>query len=101
MKIIVLFDLKPGVDPAEYEEWARTRDLPNVRALDSVAGFTVHRATGLFGSDEAPPVQYVEIIDAPDLDAFTADVTTDAFQALAAPFANYADSPRFVLTEEV
>ena len=101
MKIIVLFDLKSGVDPAEYEEWARTRDIPNVRALASVEGFTVHRATGLFGSDGAPPVQYVEIIDAPDLGAFTVGVTTDTFQALAAPFADYADNPRFILTEEL
>ena len=101
MKIIVLFDLKPGVDPAEYEAWARTRDVPNVRALGSVASFTVHRATGLFGSEDAPPVQYVEVIDAPDLAAFTADVSTPEFQALAAPFADYVDNPRFVLTEEL
>lgn len=101
MKIVVLFDLKPGVDPAAYEAWARTRDVPNVRALGSVAGFTVHRATGLFGSDEAPPAQYVEIIDTPDLDAFTADVSTPEFQALAAPFRDFADNVRFVLTEEL
>lgn len=101
MKIIVLFDLKAGVDPAEYEEWARTRDTPNVRALASVARFNVHRATGLFGSDDAAPVQYVEIIDVDDLAAFTADVATEAFQALAAPFADYADNPRFILTEEL
>lgn len=101
MKIIVLFDLKPGVDPADYEEWARTRDVRNVRALGSVTGFSVHRATGLFGSDDPPPVQYVEIIDVPDLEAFTADVTTEAFQALAAPFGDYADNPRFILTEEL
>lgn len=101
MKIVVLFDLKPSVEPAAYESWARTCDIPNVRALGSVAAFTVHRTTGLFGSDDAAPVQYVEIIDAPDLAAFTADVTTEAFQALAAPFAEYADNPRFILTEEL
>lgn len=101
MKIIVLFDLKPGVSVAEYEEWARTRDLPNVRALGSVNGFTIHRATGLFGSDAASPVQYIELIDVTDIDAFTAEVTTEAFQALAAPFGEYADNPRFILTDEV
>ena len=55
MKIIVLFNLKPGVSISEYEQWARTRDIPGVNALESVSSFTVHRATGLFGSDAASP----------------------------------------------
>ena len=49
MRIIVLFNLKPGVDRTEYEAWARSADIPAVNALGSVGSFTVHRATGLFG----------------------------------------------------
>ena len=63
MRIIVLFNLKDGVDPAAYEAWARQSDIPGVNALGSVTRFTVHKATGLFGSDAPSPYQYVEVID--------------------------------------
>ncbi len=101
MRIIVLFNLKPGVDPAAYEAWARGSDLPAVNALGSVASFTVHKATGLFGSDEASPYQYVEIIDISGIASFVADVSTPEFQAMAAPFRDFADDPKFILTEDL
>ncbi len=101
MRIICLFNLKPGLDPAAYEAWARTGDIPNVNALGSVARFTVHKATGMFGSDARPPYAYVEVIDITGMDAFVADVTTPEFQALAAPFQDFADNPQFILTEDL
>lgn len=101
MRIVVLFNLKPGVDVAAYEAWARSGDIPAVNGLGSVASFTVHKATGLFGSDAKPPYDYVEIIDIKGMDAFVADVTTPEFQALAAPFQDFADNPQFILTEDL
>ena len=53
--IIVLFNLKPGVDPERYEAWARSTDLPIVRGLPAVQGFDVQRATGMLsGSPDVP-----------------------------------------------
>ncbi|MDK2757751.1 MAG: REDY-like protein HapK [Blastomonas fulva] len=101
MKIIVLFNLKPGVSVSDYEDWARTRDIPDVNALSSVSSFTVHRATGLFGSDAASPYAYIEIIDIAAMDPFIADISTPEFQAMAAPFQDYADNPQFILTEDL
>lgn len=101
MRIICLFNLKPGVDPAAYEAWARGSDIPAVNALGSVRGFTVHRATGLFGSDAPSPYAYVEVIDIAGLDGFIADVSTPDFQVLAAPFQQFADNPHFILTEDL
>lgn len=101
MRIIVLFNLKPGVDPAAYEQWARSADIPGVNALGSVTRFTVHRATGLFGSDGTPPYQYAEIIDIEAMDSFVADISTPEFQAVAAPFRDFADDPQFILTEDL
>lgn len=101
MKIIVLFNLKPGVSVSDYEQWARTRDIPGVNALSSVNSFTVHRATGLFGSDAASPYDYIEIIDITGMDPFVADISTPEFQAMAAPFQDYADAPQFILTEDL
>ncbi len=102
MRIIVLFNLKPATNVAQYEDWARTRDIPGVNALGSVENFTVHKATGLFGNPEGtPPFQYFEIIDITGMDAFVADISTEEFQAAAAPFQGFADAPQFVLTEDL
>lgn len=101
MRIICLFNLKAGVSAADYEAWARNGDIPVVNALGSVTSFTVHRATGMFGSDATPPYSYVEVIDITGMDAFVGDVTTLEFQSLAAPFQNFADNPQFILTEDL
>ena len=102
MRIICLFNLKPGVDVAEYEDWAKTRDIPTVNGLGSVQRFTVHKATGVFGDDAAKPhFEYVEVIDITGMDAFVADISTEDFQAAAAPFQGFADAPQFILTEDL
>ena len=53
--IVVLFNLKEGVNRDEYEQWARTVDIPNVRRLNGCSGFEVLRSQGLLGgSPDAP-----------------------------------------------
>lgn len=101
MRIVVLFNLKPDADPAAYEAWARGTDIPGVNALSSVVKFSVHRATGLFGSDAPSPYQYVEVIDITAIDPFVAEISTEAFQAVAAAFGDFADNPQFILTEDL
>jgi hypothetical protein len=101
MRIVCLFNLKPGVDREDYEAWARDTDLPGANALDSVARFTVHRATGLFGSDGKPPYDYIEVIDIHSMDDFVRDVTDPEFQKVAAAFGEFADNPQFILTEDI
>ena len=101
MRIIVLMNLKDSVDPATYEAWARGDDIPAVNALSSVRSFSVHKATGLFGSDATPPYQYVEVIDIHGMDGFVADISTEEFQKMAAPFQDFADNPQFILTEDL
>jgi REDY-like protein HapK len=101
MRIVVLFNLKAGVNAADYEAWARGTDIPGVNALSSVRGFSVHRSTGMFGSDSIPPYQYVEIIDIHAMDPFVAEISTEAFQKVAAAFGDYADNPQFILTEDL
>jgi len=97
MRIVVLFNLKPGVTRADYEHWARTRDLPTVRSLASIAAFDVFRATGTLTGDKSP-YDYVEIIDVRDMDRFGADVATDPMPAIAAEFGALVDAT-FIMTE--
>lgn len=99
MRIVVLFNLKPGIDASAYEQWARTTDIPGVRALSSVKGFEVYRTTGLLGSEGRPPYAYIEIIDVGDMSAFGRDVQSERVQRIAAEFGRFADQPRFILTE--
>jgi len=102
MRIIVPFNLKAGADIAEYEQWAKTKDVPTASALPSVKSFTVHKATGLFGDpDTPPPYSYFEILDITNIDDFVADISNEEFQAAAAPFQDYADGPQFILTEDL
>ncbi len=102
MRIIVLFSLKPDVTPADYENWARTRDIPGVRSLPSIDDFTVLRTTGLLGTDARAPYDYVEIIDVADMAGFWTDIATEASQAIAAEFRQWLGSePVFMTTEEL
>jgi len=101
MRIVVLFNLKPGTDVAAYEQWARTRDMPHVRALTSIDDFQVFRATGLLGTDAAPPYRYIEIIDINDMDDFGKDAGSETMQNVAAEFQAFADNPQFILTEQL
>lgn len=101
MRIVCLFNLKEGASREAYEAWARGSDIPGVNALGSVRGFTVHRATGLFGSDGKPPYDYIEVIDIHGMNAFVADVSDPEFQKVAAAFGEFADDPCFILTEDL
>ena len=97
-KIIVLFNLKDGVEPSRYEAWARDVDLPTVSSLSSVDGFEVFATQGLLGGGEAP-YRYIEIIDTASLDALVADIGTPAMQQVAAQFQEFADNPQFIVCE--
>lgn len=101
MRIILLFNLKAGTDRQRYEDWARTTDIPGVRALGSVADFRVYRTTGLLGSDAPAPYAYAEVIDVTDMDEFGTDVASETVQKIAAQFQAFADAPLFILTEEL
>ncbi len=98
MRLVALFNLKPGVTPERYEAWARDTDIPTVRALGSIAGFEVMRVTGVMGAQIPPPYRYIEIIDVADMDAFGRDVATEVMQKVAAEFQAIADVT-FLTTE--
>jgi len=99
--LVVLFNLKDGVDPSEYEAWAQSTDLPIVRGLDSIESFSVYRTSGLLGSDAKPPYQYVEVIDIGDMARFGEEVASDTMQRVAAEFQERADNPLFISADSI
>jgi len=94
--IVVIFNLKEGVDINAYEQWAKTTDLPIVNGLESIESFQVFKATGLLGSDEPSPYQYVELLTINDFDKFGNEVSTETMQKVAAEFQGFADNPTFI-----
>ena len=97
-RIVALFNLRPGVSPEAYEHWARTTDIPTVRALASIGAFQVYRGTAQLGSDAPSPYDYIEIIDVDDMAGFGSEVASERMQAIAASFQSMADVV-FILTE--
>ena len=99
--VIVLYNLKPGTSPEEYERWAREQDLPTVNGLASVDAFEVLRSRGLLIGEGKPPYEYVEVMRVPDMEAFGRDLADPQVQAGAARFQEFADNPIFILVENI
>jgi hypothetical protein len=99
--LIVLFNLKPGVTKAAYEDFALNLDIPTVERLDSVDFFRLYQSTAIFGSDATPPYQYVEVIKVNDLDGLVAAVQTETVGKVVAAFQDYAENPLFLMCDEV
>ena len=101
MKIHALFNVKPETSVVDYENWAKSIDIPTVNGLGSIQKFEVFKSTGLLGSEETPPYQYFETIDILDMDQFGADVSTDAMQKVAASFQGMVDDLVFITSEQL
>jgi REDY-like protein HapK len=99
--IIVLFNLKPTASISDYEAWAKTKDIPTVKSLSSVADFRVMKMGNLLGSETASPYQYCELIEVPDMNAFFADLGNEAVQAGAKVFNEFAENPLFIVSNDI
>ena len=68
--------LKPGVDPAAYEQWVRERDYALVRTKPNYVGYTVHRIR--WPVDGAPDAgwQYIERIEVRSLEQHDRDLAS-------------------------
>jgi uncharacterized protein (TIGR02118 family) len=99
--IVVLFNLRSGVDRDEYEAWARSVDIPSVRRLKGCGGFDVLRSERLLDGSSAVPYAYVELIHVDDMDAFMSAVGAPAAQAVAAQFREFAEDATFMVSESI
>jgi hypothetical protein len=99
--IVVLFNLKPNASITDYEAWAKAKDIPLVNSLNSVDKFSVLRMNHLLGSNTPSPYQYCEIIEVANMENFFTDIGTEAVQAGAKQFAEFADNPIFIVSENL
>ena len=99
--IIVLFNLREGVNRSDYEAWAKNTDLKIVRNLESITGFDVFESLSVLGSDANPPYEYVEILVVDDMNVFGEETSTETMASVAAQFQEFADNPIFMLTKNI
>lgn len=99
--IIVLFNLKPNIDKNQYEEWAKTTDLPVVRNLDSVEKFEILKAQSMLMSGDIPPFEYIEIISVSNMESFSAHTNTPIMDEVKEQFLQFCDQPKFIICEGI
>lgn len=100
--IILKYRLKPGVTPADFEQWVRTVDQPAMRGLTRVQAFNTYRVTGLLMGEGAPSVEYVEVFEIDDIAGFTGqDMAGEVVQSIMGQFMGFADAPEFLLAERI
>jgi hypothetical protein len=89
--MIVLVNLKDGVDPGDYERWILDSYAPAVRDLPSVEDWRDYRVSGLLGSGAAPPYQYVVTLDVNDMEQIGRDMAGEEMQRLFSELHDLAD----------
>ena len=89
--MIVLVNLKEGVNPDDYERWVLESYAPTVRELPSVEDWRDYRVMGLLGSDEAPPYRYVVTLEVGDLDQLGRDMAGAEMQRLLPELYRFAE----------
>ena len=80
--MIVLVNLKEGVDPEDYERWVLESYAPAVRELSSVQDWRDYRMTGLLGSRAVPPYRYVVTLEIKDPHQLGLDMAGEEMQRL-------------------
>jgi len=80
--MIVLANLKDGVESEDYERWILESYAPAVRDLTSVEDWRDYRVSGLLGSDAAPPYQYVVTLEVNDMEQLGRDMAGEEMQRL-------------------
>ena len=89
--MIVLVNLKDGVDPEDYERWVLESYLPVVRGFSSVADWRNHRVDGLLGTDAPPPYRYVVTLEVRDPQQLGQDVQREEMQRLLSELPELAE----------
>jgi hypothetical protein len=100
--LIVGLNLKAGITPEEYETFAREVDKPTCeRDLPSIREWHVHRAESVFGSDQASPFDYVEVVELTSESDFKQDIASDVVAKLDEGLSRLVEDPVLIMTRQV
>lgn len=100
--LFILYALKEGVTPEQFEEWVVTTDQPAMRGLARVQSFRTYRAERLLVGEDTPGIAYIEAFSIHDLEGFTTeDMAGETVQAIMGDFMGLAEAPQFIIVSEV
>ena len=100
--LFILYTLKEGVTPEQFEDWVVTTDQPAMRSLARVQSFRTYRAERLLVGEGTPGISYIEAFAIPDLEGFTnEDMGGETVQAIMGEFMGFAEAPQFIVVSEV
>ena len=80
MKCFVLFRLKPGLTPEQYEQWFRKENVPAALSVETSRAYRVWRVSGVMEGE--PGFEYLEEMEVDDRAAFEAEI--ESSEAMAA-----------------
>lgn len=90
-RVFFLNKLRPGVDPADYEEWIRRTDYPVARNCPAILRYDVARIDGTLDGNGAPTISYLEVIEVTDIEEYRAAGTAPEFVKLLEEWATYVE----------
>ncbi|WP_298503820.1 hypothetical protein [uncultured Maribacter sp.] len=99
--LVVLFNLKNDASMEAYEKWAQTTDVPTASNMSSVDSFKVFKLGTIMGTNNASPFQYCEVLEINDMTKLGEEVTSETMQKVAVEFQKFADSPMFIISEQI
>ncbi|WP_298477765.1 hypothetical protein [uncultured Maribacter sp.] len=99
--LVVLFNLKNDASMEAYEKWAQTTDVPTASNMSSVDSFKVFKLGTIMGTNNTSPFQYCEVLEINDMAKLGEEVTSETMQKVAAEFQKFADSPMFIISEQI
>lgn len=99
--LIVLFNLKPEINEAEYLQWAKESDIPAVNKLSSILSFEVFKGISILGQEKLPLWGYFEVIHISSEDDFLNDIKSEQMQIIIQQFKAFTEDSIFILTEKI
>jgi len=96
--ILILYKLKPGVTPKDFERWLRTSSAPTLRRVRRLKDFSVYRVEKRVMDGGEPSIHYAELFDIPDIEGFVReDIPGPVLQKDMEGFLGFAEKPEYLL----
>jgi hypothetical protein len=93
MLILILFNLKPGVESSDYEKWLKEVDLPTSSRLSSIQSYSVFRLGPCPGDGASLPYQYAELVNLVSWEQFETESAGEIAQRLSQQWSQFAAEP--------
>ncbi len=100
--IFVLYSLKAGVSPKDFESWLKTNNSAALRSIKRLEKFTVFRVEKRVMAQQPASVSYIDLFEIPDISGFLSeDLSGSISRKNMEEFGGFADKPEYLLATAV